>query len=86
MLIGGDFNKKAKEVLEIVSKLSKSSKSSLVSVEKLIIKMSLDKNEMRNLLEYLDSKGCLKLETIGGPYLYGEVSITEKGIEQLNEE
>lgn len=80
MIIGDDFNSKAKQLLQSVYEKSEGEEGKRVKVELLSNEMELDKTEVKNLIEYLESKDCLKIETMGGPYLYGDVSITKKGI------
>lgn len=80
MLIGGDFNKKGKKLLQKLLELSKGETEAQVSVEALNKAFKHERKEIRNLLEYLESTGCVKINTIGGPFLYGHISITEKGI------
>lgn len=45
--------------------------------------MELDRTEIKNILEYLEELGYLELKTIGGPWLYGHVTITGKGLEKV---
>lgn len=80
MLIGGDFNKKGKELLKKLFELSKGDVEIQISVEDLNEVFDHDRKEIRNLLEYLESTGCVKINTIGGPFLYGHISITPKGV------
>ena len=80
MLIGGDFNKKAKQLLSALAELSGGEAGADIPVKKLNENIGLGRNEIRNLLEYLENKECLEISTIGGPLLYGHVRITEKGL------
>ncbi|MEQ9266658.1 MAG: hypothetical protein RLN81_15620 [Balneolaceae bacterium] len=80
MLIGGDFNKKGKKLLQKLLELSEGETEAQISVEALNEAFKHERKEIRNLLEYLESTGCVKINTIGGPFLYGHISITEKGI------
>lgn len=80
MLIGDDFNKKGKNILKELAVLTGGDTDAQVPVKKLNESFDFERNEMKNLLEYLESKECLKIATIGGPFLYGHISITEKGI------
>lgn len=80
MIIGDDFNTKAKQILKELYQESNGIEELRVGVKAICDKMELDKTEARNLLEYLESKGCITIETLGGPYLYGDVSLTKKGI------
>jgi len=80
MILGKDFNSKAKEILKKMFDLSGGEESLRVNVKKICKALDIEKNEARNLFEYLESKDCIKIETMGGPYLYGDVSLTKKGI------
>lgn len=80
MLIGGDFSKKGKKLLIELNRLSKGEIHNQIPVQLLNKTLNLDRNEIKNLLEYLENKGCVKLTTIGGPFLYGHIQITPKGI------
>jgi len=80
MIIGNDFSQKAKKVLKKISELSHRETDIRIEVKSIGKFIKIDKTEMKNLLEYLESKDCIKIETMGGPFLYGDVSITKKGI------
>lgn len=80
MLIGGDFNYKAKELLSGIAALSGGDVQQKISVEEMVEELNFDRTEIKNLLGYLESKEYIKVATIGGPFLYGHVHITEKGL------
>lgn len=80
MLLGGDFNKKGKELLMVLSKMSGEHTGTKITVSDLNSELHYDRNEIKNLLEYLESEECVNIETIGGPFLYGHISITKKGL------
>ena len=80
MLIGGDFNKKGKQLLSALAELSSGDTGTKISVKELNGTLNFGRNEIKNLLEYLESKECLEIATIGGPLLYGHVTITSKGL------
>lgn len=80
MLIGGDFNSKAKQLLALLADLSDHDPATKVEVQDLVEELELDRTELKNLLEYLDNKELIEIATIGGPFLYGHIQITEKGI------
>lgn len=80
MLIGGDFNKKGKDLLRELESLTHGNVNSQIEVEMLNDALNYDRNEIKNLLEYLENKECVKIATIGGPFLYGHIQITPKGI------
>lgn len=85
MLIGGDFNKRAKELLIALSELSDQNPNAKVAVEKLAEHFELDRAELKSMLEYLESKKLIYIATIGGPFLYGHLKITEEGILKAKE-
>ena len=80
MKIGSDFNLKAKIILNKLFEYSDGEVGVRVSVEKICKELSIDKTEAKNLFEYLQDKDCLKIETLGGTYLYGHVSLTKRGV------
>ncbi|MEX0609944.1 MAG: hypothetical protein WD016_07710 [Balneolaceae bacterium] len=80
MLIGGDFNGRAKELLAALYKMCEGNTDYQVAVDDLVENLQLDRTEMKNLLEYLEAKELVLITTIGGPFLYGHIRITEKGI------
>ncbi|OAN63707.1 hypothetical protein A8B79_14795 [Balneola sp. EhC07] len=80
MILGSDFNLKAKSILKRMYIDSDGEEGVRVSVKEISEELGIDKTEARNLFEYLESKKCLKIETLGGEYLYGHVSLTKKGL------
>lgn len=80
MLIGGDFNNRAKQLLSLLAQLSDNNPEEKVAVQDLVEKLDTDRTELKNLLEYLENKEFISIASIGGPFLYGHVKITEKGI------
>jgi predicted transcriptional regulator len=80
MIIGKDFNSKAKEVLKLMFENSEGKHGKRVEVTFICETLNIDKTEAKNLFEYLESKDCITIETLGGPYLYGDVSLTKKGV------
>lgn len=80
MLIGGDFNNRAKQLLSLLSEKSDHSPDTKVAVEDLVEALELDRTELKNLLEYLEGRELIEIASIGGPFLYGHIKITEKGI------
>ncbi|MBR9916786.1 hypothetical protein GYB29_03645 [bacterium] len=71
---------KAKSILKRMYIYSDGEEGVRVSVKEISEELGIDKTEARNLFEYLESKKCLKIETLGGEYLYGHVSLTKKGL------
>ncbi|MBD3615983.1 MAG: hypothetical protein HUJ22_05365 [Gracilimonas sp.] len=80
MLIGGDFNNRAKQLLALLERMSENNPETKVPVEELVSHLDLDRIELKNLLEYLEGRQLIEIASIGGPFLYGHVKITEKGI------
>ncbi|MEO9885472.1 MAG: hypothetical protein ABJR05_07695 [Balneola sp.] len=80
MIIGNNFNSKAKSILKKMLEYCDGEEGKWVPVKNLCDDLGIDKTEAKNLLEYLESKECISIETMGGPYLYGDVSLTKKGI------
>lgn len=80
MIIGNNFNSKAKQLLQKVFESSDGEVGKRINVQLICEELVFDKTEVKNLIEYLDSKDYLKIETFGGPFLYGDVSLTKKGL------
>lgn len=84
MIIGSSFSKKYKRFLKQVAELSDNETDRKIPVKKINEVTALDRTEIKNILEYLEDLGYLEIKTIGGPWLYGHVSITEKGLEKAS--
>lgn len=80
MLIGGDFSSKAKTILIKLSELSNQNPEQKIEVSAIVEALQIDKTELKHLLQYLEEKSLINIATIGGPYLYGHIRITEAGI------
>ena len=80
MLIGDNFNNRAKQLLLKLADRSDHNPEQKIAVEELAEDLGLDRSELKNLLEYLENKELIRIATIGGPFLYGHLHITEKGI------
>lgn len=85
MIIGSSFSEKNQRFLKQVATLSDNDTERKISVKKINDIMEMDRTEIKNTLEYLEQLGYLELKTIGGPWLYGHVSITQKGLEKASE-
>lgn len=85
MLIGGDFNKKSEKLLVTAGKLSGNKTEEKISVSDVNEILNYDRNEMKNYLEYLSDRNLVILHSIGGPMLYGHISITKKGLAKLKD-
>jgi Mn-dependent DtxR family transcriptional regulator len=85
MIIGKDFNKKCEQLLIAASLLSNMESDKSVSVEQINESLHFDRNEMRSYLEYLADNNFVELKSIGGPMLYGHISLTGKGLKKAAE-
>lgn len=85
MIIGSGFSEKNQRFLEEVARLSDRDTQKKISVKKINKAMELDRTEIKNILEYLEELGYLKIKTIGGPWLYGHVTITTEGLKKASE-
>jgi hypothetical protein len=79
MIIGGNFNKKCEQLLLIAWELSGHKLDETLPVVEINKQLNCDRNEMRNYLEFLNDRKWIKIDSIGGPMLYGHISITKKG-------
>ena len=85
MIIGRDFNKKCEQILIEAGKLSGMQPGIRVSVDHLNQDLNFDRIEIRNYFEYLSDRDLIGLATIGGPFLYGHISLTKKGLAKLSD-
>jgi len=82
MIIGSEFSKKYNQFLKEIGELSDNDTSQQIPVQDINSNLSLDRTEIKNVLEYLQELGYIKIETIGGPLLYGHITITKSGLEK----
>ncbi len=85
MIIGSEFSEKYQEVLKEIGRLSQDDPSHQISVKKLNGNLNLDRTEIKNVLEYLEELGYIDIKTIGGPLLYGHITITKSGLAKYDE-
>jgi len=83
MIIGNSFNKKCDQILLKAAKHSDYKAGVKVSVKELNDYFEFDRSEIKNILEFMQNRDLVELETIGGPLLYGHISLTAKGIERV---
>jgi hypothetical protein len=83
MIIGGNFSKKCDQVLLEAAKQSGSKAGIKISVKSLNDVFKFDRTEIKNILEFMQNRNLIELETIGGPLLYGHISLTSKGLERV---
>lgn len=80
MLIGSDFNKRCERILLAAGEESGFEANAFIPVNSISDKLKLDRVEIRNMFQYLIDLKLIRIETIGGPELYGHISLTEKGL------
>jgi uncharacterized membrane protein YvbJ len=85
MLIGGDFNKKCEELLNRAVERADGDSDAMISVTEVNDTLGYDRNEIKSYLDYLSDRGLLKIESIGGPLLYGHITVTKKGIAKITD-
>lgn len=79
MILGKEFNELAIGLLKLPADGSDMKSDRLTDVCQVSVDKGLDKTDSKNLLEYLESKHCLEIQSIGNPYLYAEVVLTNCG-------
>jgi len=80
MLIGRNFNKLCEKILLAAAEQADYGAGERVSVTELAERLDLDRAEVRNAFQYLADLDLISVETIGGPLLYGHISLTNKGL------
>lgn len=71
------------QIMRMAHKRYHKTEKKRVSVDRINKKLAMSKSELRQALEILAEKGLLSLETIGGPWLYGHIKLTKKGVEYV---
>ena len=71
------------QIMRIAHKRFHKTEKKRVSVDRINKKLTPSKPEIRQPLELLAEKGLLSFETIGGPWLYGHIKLTKKGVEYV---
>ena len=85
MIIGSEFSEKYHQFLREIGDLSNGDPSNRIPVQKINSNLNLDRTEIKNVLEYLQDLGFISIETIGGPLLYGHITITQSGLDKYQE-
>jgi len=85
MIIGSGFSQKNRDLLEEIARKSEGSLSRKIPVKKVNKKFGYSRTEIKHMLEYLEGLGMVSLKTIGGPLLYGHVTITRKGLDKVED-
>ncbi len=80
MIVGNEFSEKCKIILLETERVSGETGRANVSVVVLNTTLKFDRTEIKNLFQYLSDLKYIVIESIGGPYLYGDISLTEKGL------
>ena len=83
MLIGKGFNKKCEQILMKAAEISDYESGHNISVEELNENLGYGRKEIKYYFEYMNDQKLIDLTTIGGPYLYGHISLTQKGIAKI---
>lgn len=85
MIIGSEFSQKYHQLLQKIGELSEGDTCQKISVRNINGNFKFDRTEIKSVLEYLQDLGYIKIETIGGPLLYGHITITEAGLHKYYE-
>lgn len=85
MIIGSEFSEKYHRFLKEIGDQSEEDTSRRIPVRAINSNLHLDRTEIKNGLEYLQELGYISIETIGGPLLYGHITITEAGLRKYYE-
>lgn len=80
MLIGSGFNKKSLILLKTIARLSTGEPEKKLSTDCIYEEVDLDETEFKQVMGYLYDLELIEVGTIGGPLLYGDVRITEQGL------
>lgn len=83
MTIGSSFNNKCFDLLRETARISNNNPGVRLSVSEINKSLNFEREEISKILEYLNEIKLLKIETIGGPLLYGHISITKKGVKKI---
>lgn len=83
MLIGKGFNKKCEQILRKAAEISHNESGHNISVDELNEDLGFGRKEIKYYFEYMNDQNLIELTTIGGPYLYGHISLTPKGIAKI---
>jgi Mn-dependent DtxR family transcriptional regulator len=84
MIIGSKFSRKYHKLLIKIGELSGEKTNKEISVKHLNKDLNMDRTEIKNALEYLEELGYIHIKTIGGPLLYGHITITEAGLQKYH--
>lgn len=82
-MIGKDFEAVSRAVLTELQRQGEDHGDVRICVEQVMLSLGLDRNVAKDALEFLSEKGLITLETMGGPYLYGHVRLTQTGHQHI---
>lgn len=85
MLIGSEFSPSNRRLLKAIARLSEDKAGTRIPVKSVNETVGMDRTEIKNRLEYLEERGLIRIKTIGGPLLYGHVTITAEGVRKAKE-
>ena len=83
MLIGKGFNKKCEQILWEAARISDMESGFSISVEELNENLGFGRKEIKYFFEYMYDRNFIEITTIGGPFLYGHITLTSKGVEKI---
>ena len=82
MIIGSKLDQKNRNFLQELARLSEGEAGKKIAVKRVNNVTGFDRTQVRNILEHLEQLGHIHIKTIGGPWLYGHVAITPRGLQQ----
>lgn len=85
MIIGSEFSRKNQQYLQAIGDLSEGNTGYKIPVQALNDRLELGRTELKNILEYFQELGYIEIATIGGPLLYGHITITSDGLKKCEE-
>ncbi|MDZ7682140.1 MAG: hypothetical protein U5J63_10640 [Fodinibius sp.] len=77
--------KKYHQILKKIVQLSNNDPIRRIKVQDINANLSLDRTEIKNVLAYMQELGYISIKTIGGPLLYGHITVTESGLKKYRE-
>ncbi len=83
MIIRSEFSRKNQQYLREIGELSEGDTDYQISVKDLNDRLELGRTELKNILEYFQELGYIEIATIGGPLLYGHITITSDGLKKM---
>lgn len=84
MLIGSDFNRRCETILLAAGEKCGFKAGEKIPVTELSDRLGLDRAEVRQMFQYMVDLKLIRVESIGGPTLYGHISLTKRGLLKIN--